>query len=160
MGAGASAGLPAAAPIDAEAVAAEVAACLRDDLHDDTAKLETGVRAETRTVLQHLQYFKEHREKMDKLFATVSPEGDVLRHEAFDAALAPRMRQQKPGGGVVETLGDVYAGAEAAKVVFDAAITRAAADAGLAPDAVVLPPLKGAKRAAEKAADDYAEYYA
>ena len=157
MGAGASTGLPAAAPIDAEAVAAEVAACLRDDLHDDTAKLETGVRAETRTVLQHLQYFKEHREKMDKLFATVSPEGDVLRHEAFDAALAPRMRQQKPGGGVVETLGDVYAGAKAAKVVFDAAIRRAAADAGLAPDAVVLPPLKGPKRAAEKANDDYAE---
>ena len=88
MGAGASTGLPAAAPIDAEAVAAEVAACLRDDLPDDAAKLETGVRAETRTVLQHLQYFKEHREKMDKLFATVSPEGDVLRHEAFDAALA------------------------------------------------------------------------
>ena len=157
MGAGASTGLPAAAPIDAEAVAAEVAACLRDDLPDDAAKLETGVRAETRTVLQHLQYFKEHREKMDKLFATVSPEGDVLRHKAFDAALAPRMRQQKPGGGVVETLGDVYAGAKAAKVVFDAAITRAAADAGLEPDAVVLPPLKGPKRAAEKAADDYAE---
>ena len=114
MGAGASTGLPAAAPIDAEAVAAEVAACLRDDLPDDAAKPETGVRAETRTVLQHLQYFKEHREKMDKLFAAVSPEGDVLRHKAFDAALAPRMRQQKPGGGVVETLGDVYAGAEAA----------------------------------------------
>ena len=30
MGAGASTGLPAAAPIDAEAVAAEVAACLRN----------------------------------------------------------------------------------------------------------------------------------
>ena len=99
----------------------------------------------------------EHRQKMDKLFGEVSPAGDVLRHTAFDAALAPRMRQQKPGGGVAETLGDVYAGARAAKVVFDAAISQAAAGAGLEPGAVVLPPLKGPKRAAEKAADDYAE---
>lgn len=125
-------------------------------------------RRETRDLLAHLKYFMDHRARMDQLFAEVSPEGAILEHVAFDLVKKPAtghwdplLRQQRPAkpgrpaDGVVDTLADVYEAASLAKKVFDAKLKSMRGAVGLPEDALVLPPLKGAARAAEKAANDY-----
>ena len=125
-------------------------------------------RRETRDLLAHLKYFMDHRARMDQLFAEVSPEGAILEHVAFDLVKKPAtgnwdplLRQQRPAkpgrpaDGVVDTLADVYEAASLAKKVFDAKLESMRGAVGLPEGALVLPPLKGAARAAEKAANDY-----
>ena len=120
--------------------------------------------------MDRLKYFMDHRARMDALFKEVSPEGAVLVHKSFDlvrkattGAWDPQMRQQRPSkagrtrDGVVDTIGDVYEAASMAKKVFDAKLEAMAEAVGLGEGALVLPPLKGAARAAEKAANDYGE---
>ncbi|KAH8098194.1 serine threonine protein kinase [Aureococcus anophagefferens] len=96
--------------------------------------------------------------KLDKRFANMSfgPEEKAAITRGRPPRRRPTAREAgRPADGVVDTLADVYEAASLAKKVFDAKLKSMRGAVGLPEDALVLPPLKGAARAAEKAANDY-----